>query len=130
MLTRPLIDSHIGHSSKISHLGTLVANKCLIERCRLNLDMPRLDSAFFRQRVSLSVNTPTKLIDRLAKFHDESFVDCPKAECKTGAGVFMDAIAKQKVIKMKHRCKNNSIEIQKRLCEDFLHHQELEEDHW
>ena len=80
MLTGPLIDFYVGHGSKISHLGSLFANKCLMKRCRLNLDMPRLDSFFLRKCMSVSIKMLTKSIDGLVELHDEIFADFPRVK--------------------------------------------------
>ena len=44
--------------------------------------------------------------------------------------MFIDPIAKQKPINMKHHFKKNLLAFQKRLCEAFLRNQEIEEDNW
>ena len=84
---RPLIEFYVEHSNKISHLGSLVANKYLMERCRLNLEIPRLYSVFFRKCVHVNSKTPTKSIDGLVELHDKSFHEFPKLELKTRAQV-------------------------------------------
>ena len=97
-----------------------MASKHLIERCRLNLYLSLLDSVFFRECVSVSVNIPNKLIDGLAEFHNETLADFPKIECKAGAGALIDAIAKQKAIHFNHHCERSLLVVQKRLCKSFL----------
>ena len=106
-----------------------MANKYLIERCRLNLEAPRLDSVFFRQCLSVGVKRPNKPIDGLIELYQKYYSNFPVIECKTGAGVFMDAIAKQQAINFKQHCKSNLLNIQKRFYKAFLRHEEHEEDY-
>ena len=80
---RPLIEYFVEYGSKISYIGSLIANKCLIERCRLGLAIPRLDSVFFRQCMHVYSKKPTKPIDGLEDVCCNSFDGFPKLELKT-----------------------------------------------
>ena len=91
--------------------------KNLRERCRLNLHLLRLDSALFRQCALVRAKILNKLVDRLDELHHETFVDFPKIECKSGAGVLVDKITKN--IKFKYHYKMNLLAPQKHLYKAF-----------
>ena len=127
---RPLIEHFVEHGSRISHIGSLIANKYLIERCRLGLAIPRLDSVFFRQCMSIHSKKPRQPIDGLEDTHSNSFDGFPKLELKTGVGVVVDAVSKQQSINFKVHCTENLLKIQKRFYKAILRQQELDEKHW
>ena len=125
MLARPLTDFYVEHYNKISHLCNLVARNHLVERRRLSLEVPKLDT-IFRPCISAGVKMSSETINGLAELHWKDFSTFPKFECKEGSSSLIGTIAKQKAINFKNHCKTNPLAVQKRSHKDFLRREELE----